>query len=163
MTPELSRPIPLTRLDHPTSIMVEANQQERAAVAQRMGLPSILSLTCRFDLHPSERGSVLADGYLEARIVQNCVVSLEPFESLIEDEFTVRFVPEESEADDLDLEAEDEIPFAGTHIDLGEATSEQLGLALDPFPRKPGAELPAEMSAAAQGAFAALSKLRRPQ
>ncbi len=132
-------------------------------MAQRMGLPSILSLTCRFDLHPSERGSVRADGHLEARIVQNCVVSLEPFESLIEDEFTVRFVPEESEADDLDLEAEDEIPFAGTHIDLGEATSEQLGLALDPFPRKPGAELPAEMSAAGQGAFAALSKLRRPQ
>ena len=28
-------------------------------------------------------------------------------------------------------------------MDLGEAAAEQLALALDPFPRKPGASLPA--------------------
>ena len=67
------------------------------------------------------------------------------------------------ESDELDLEAEDEIPYEGTSIDLGEAASEQLALALDPFPRKPGAELPGSVGPHESGAFAALAKLLPPQ
>ena len=36
----------------------------------------------------------------------------------------------------------------GATIDLGEATVEQLALALDPFPRKPGIALPEEAAEA---------------
>jgi hypothetical protein len=55
-------------------------------------------------------------------------------------------------------------------IDLGEVASEQLGLAIDPYPRKAGAEVPAEWTAdpAAEPAsepkvnpFAALEKLTK--
>jgi len=54
-------------------------------------------------------------------------------------------------------------------IDLGELAAEQLGLAIDPYPRKPDAEVPAEWKgelAAAPAAverpnpFAALEKLK---
>ena len=44
-------------------------------------------------------------------------------------------------------------------LDLGEAASEQLALALDPFPRKPGAALPGEMQEPEEGAFAGLDRL----
>ena len=39
---------------------------------------------------------------------------------------------------------------------------EQLGLTLDPYPRKPGAVLPPEANDPEEGAFAALSRLVRP-
>ena len=75
-------------------------------------------------------------------VVRTCVVSLDDFETTLEEDFRVRFVPAGTETDNPDPEAEDEIPFAGTVIDLGEAAAEQLALSLDPYPRKPGAELP---------------------
>ncbi len=41
-------------------------------------------------------------------------------------------------------------------IDLGEALAEQLALALDPYPRKPGAKLPSEASDDGANPFSAL-------
>jgi hypothetical protein len=43
------------------------------------------------------------------------------------------------------LEGPDEIFFGVEVIDLGAALAEQLALALDPYPRRPGAALPAEV------------------
>ena len=123
--------------------LVEATQEERAALAARMGLEAVLALSCQFSLrrmrlHGGEVAAVHAQAALRARVTQTCVVSLEPFEAEVAEDFTVRFVPEGSEREDVDIEDEDEIPYAGIAIDLGEAAAEQLALALDPFPRKPG-------------------------
>ena len=96
------------------------------------------------------------------RLRQSCVVSLEDFDSELAERFSVRFVPEGRESPELDLEADDEITYQGASIDLGEAASEQLALALDPFPRKPGAELQSVGDGPSGGAFAALGKLRPP-
>jgi hypothetical protein len=57
-------------------------------------------------------------------------------------------------------------PLPADAIDLGEAVVQQLAVALDPYPRKPGAEIPAEYSGAADtdgrgGPFASLARLRR--
>jgi uncharacterized metal-binding protein YceD (DUF177 family) len=125
-------------------------------------LPAIGALSCRFRLQPLAPGVVRAEGMLQARIVQTCVVTLEPFESDLAEAFAVRFVPEAEVAEEIDFEAEDEIPYAGAAIDLGEAAAEQLALALDPYPRKPGVALPAHEAGEQDGAFAALSRLRRP-
>ena len=70
--------------------------------------------------------------------------------------FAVHFVPPGDEIDDSDPEAVDQIPYVGGAADLGEAAVEQLALALDPFPRKPGAALPAEAAEEASSPFAAL-------
>jgi hypothetical protein len=71
---------------------------------------------------------------------------------------------------ELDVEgAEAPEPVLDGWIDLGELAAEQLGLAIDPYPRKPDAELPAEWKAepGAEPAvterpnpFAALEKLK---
>ncbi|MBV9776353.1 MAG: DUF177 domain-containing protein, partial [Acetobacteraceae bacterium] len=89
-----------------------------------------------------------------------CVVTLDEFEAELTESFTVRFVPEGAESPEIDPEAEDEIPYRGRTIDLGEAVSEQLALALDLYPRRPGALLP-EAEAAPPGPFAGLGALRR--
>lgn len=146
MKPEFSRPLPLAQIGAGgRTIAVEATPAERAALALRMRLPELPALTCRFDLRLLEAGVVQAEGLLQARVVQVCVVSLDPFEAAVEERFALRFVPRGSESAAIDPEAVDEIPYDGTSIDLGEATAEQLALALDPYPRQPGVSLPEDV------------------
>lgn len=145
MTPELSRRVAVDRL--PASVTVEAAPAELAAVAARLRIPEVRTLRCRFDLR--RHGAVVeADGALDADVVQTCVVSLEPVEQHVTEQFTLRFVPDGAEGADDDPESPDEIPYEGSNIDLGEAAAEQLGLALDPYPRHPEAALEAGVEAA---------------
>lgn len=159
---ELSRLFPVERARDGAHVVVEATEAECEALTRRMGVNAVKSLRCTFDLRAEEADTIAAQGLLTAEIVQNCVVTLEPFESVIEEEFRVRFVPEGEEIPDLDIEADDEIVYAGNQIDLGEAASEQLALALDPFPRKPDAVLPDGAGEQQTSPFAALAKFRDP-
>jgi len=54
-------------------------------------------------------------------------------------------------------------PLEGDEIDLGELMAEQLGLGIDPYPRRPGAilEIPETASEAALKPFAALQALKK--
>ncbi len=122
---------------------------ELAAVAARLRIPAVASLAVDWTLRAVPGGAVAADGVLAAAVVQVCVVTLEPFEAAVGERFHVRFVPEDEargegklddDGFDDDPDAPDTIPYDGRAIDLGEAAVEQLALALDPFPRKPGAE-----------------------
>ncbi len=164
--PEMPRPFPLARIGAGAQVLVESTPEERLALARRMGILSIAMLTCRFDLHEMAGETVQAKGFLRARVTQTCVVTLEPFESDLREDFSVRFVPAGTESEEIDFEDDDEIGYEGSQLDLGEAASEQLALALDPFPRRPGAELAEEHREQQEGAFAALSRLlpaRRPE
>ncbi len=157
--PEMPRPFPISRIGAGARVELEATPAELVALAERMGIPAIFALTCRFDLQREVGGTVQASGSLRARLQQICVVTLEPFESELAEEFSVRFVPAGTESEEIDPDADDEIGYEGDTLDLGEAASEQLALALEPFPRKPGAELPDEHADRRAGAFAALENL----
>ena len=188
--PELSRRIQLRGLgplrpgEAPLETVVDATPAECVALARRLDIPAVASLTCRFRLSGVDRsGIVAADGLLQARLTRVCVTTLEEFATVVTERFSIRFVPDDHAAegpdDALDLEADDDIPYVNGTIDLGEAAVEQLALALDPYPRKPGAERPAgvvsgdppagrddTVADADDGAdrpnpFAALSRLRR--
>ena len=164
MTPEFHRPLALDRIGaEPFEMEVEASPAERAALATRFALPAIPTLACRFRLTRVPGGEIDAEGDLRARVVQTCVVSLEDFEADVEERFSVRFVRAGSESEDEDPESTDEIPYEGGTIDLGEAAAEQLALALDPYPHKPGAALPESGGDEASGPFAALAAFRRRQ
>ena len=143
MTPEFSRPVAADRIGRAgLDMTVEADATERAKLAMRLQLPAIATLSCRFRLHPASRGTISADCSLTALVTQVCVVSLDEFEAAITDQALLRFVPAGAESNDVDPDSIDEIPFANGIIDLGEAAAQQLALALDPFPHKPGATLP---------------------
>lgn len=129
-------------------MVVDATAAECRSLAARLDVPQVESLSCRFRLSGLDKtGSIAADGLLQARLSRICVTTLEDFPTTVTEQFTVRFVPDdrasEGSDDALDLEADDDIPYVNGVIDLGEAAVEQLALALDPYPRKPGAERPA--------------------
>ncbi len=142
-----SRPFAVDRLaargETATTIRAETDGQ-RAAIALRLRIPAVVALAVRWTLRAVAGGVIEADGVLEATVVQDCVVTLEPFEARVAEQFRVLFIPaglpdaDRFDADD-DPDAPDTIPFEGGAVDLGEASVEQLALALDPFPRKPGA------------------------
>ncbi len=152
--PELSRRVQVRSLaslrpdETALETTVEATPAECAALARRLDVPAVAVLSCRFRLSGADAaGIVAADGLLQARLTRTCVTTLEDFPSLVTEQFSICFVPgdrvSEGSDDALDLEADDDIPYANGVIDLGEAAVEQLALALDPYPRKPGAERPA--------------------
>jgi uncharacterized metal-binding protein YceD (DUF177 family) len=152
----------------PVQRLIEADAGERAALAAQFGLPAIASLAGEFTLVSaagSGSGVIEATLNLAARLTQTCVVSLEPFDANILETATLRFIPasalrEDAELAELDpesLEGPDELPYGGDVIDLGAALAEQLALALDPYPRKPGATLPPDVSSSGANPFAVLA------
>jgi uncharacterized metal-binding protein YceD (DUF177 family) len=171
---EFSRPMALDRVSgtqHREEIT--AADKERAALAERFGLVSLDSLTASFTLKRVRKDLVRVKGRVSAELVQACVVTLDPIPARIDEKFEVDFMQgvQPSVADiELDVEgAEAPEPAPDGWIDLGELAAEQLGLAIDPYPRKPDAEIPTEWKAepAAEPApveranpFAALEKLK---
>ncbi len=155
--PELHRPVAVDRIGpRGLATEVEASSDEMPAVAARLHILALESLHCAFKLRRVGASMVEAEGVLRARVTETCVVSLDPFCHDVEELFTVHFVPPGAEDDNPDPETVDQIPYTGGAADLGEAAVEQLALALDPFPRKPGATLPAEAAEDTSSPFAAL-------
>jgi uncharacterized metal-binding protein YceD (DUF177 family) len=126
-----------------------ADPAERRALARRLGLLELSSLRAggRLERRPPG-GEIWFEGWLEAEVVQECVVSLEPVPASIRQpiERGWRRVagpvePGAAAAPALWLVDEDEIePLTGRTLDLGEVVAEELALALDPYPRAPDAE-----------------------
>ncbi|HUD30796.1 MAG TPA: DUF177 domain-containing protein [Novosphingobium sp.] len=123
---------------------LEAGEVERAAIAARFGLVRIDRLVADLELHRQDR-VVEARGRLQADFVQPCAVSAEDMDVSIDEPLFFRFVPEATvyapdEEVELSAEEWDEIEYSGSHIDLGEAVTQSLGLAIDPFLTGPDAE-----------------------
>lgn len=161
--PELSRRVQVRTLGpaRPGTIAldttVEAAAAECAALARRLDVPSVHSVQCRFRLSGADSsGRVVGEGLLQASLDQVCVATLDEFTATVTERFTVRFVPADQMPDRrspvdeaggegelaLDPDEDDDLPYVNGTLDLGEAAAEQLALALDPYPRKPGAALP---------------------
>lgn len=137
----------LYRLDalsgEPRSVHIEAGPEERGALAVRFGIVAIDSLAADAEL--SRRGdSVVATGTLRATVTQSCIATAEPVEQSVDEPFQVEFrpLPESRPDEEIELgEGELDVIFHdGAQIDLGEAVAQTLLLALDPYPRSPGAE-----------------------
>ena len=120
--PELHHPVLVAGLPAAGSdVTVRADAAQRAAIADRLRIPAVARLVCRYHLVPGQDGMVMARGVLEAEVTQVCVVSLDPFDSVLRDEFRLRFVPLRGEDDAPELlddpESDDEIVYEGRLID----------------------------------------------
>jgi uncharacterized metal-binding protein YceD (DUF177 family) len=144
--PEFSRLLDVSRV--PAGGLTEtiaADGGERERLARRLNVPRVASLEAAFTVSPWRRGGVRVRGRIEAEVEQVCVVSLDAFTARVSGEFE-RFFAGESEpgtsgaVHHLDSLEEDEPDLiVDDKIDLGEIAAEELALALDPYPRKPGA------------------------
>lgn len=142
--PEFSRPVRLDTLGPaPRAVSIEAEDTERAALADRFGLVAIDRLAAEARL--TRKGDeVEAEGRMTAAVTQSCVASGEPVPAEIDEPFEIRFRPGPAAAqpdEEIELEAAelDVVFYEGGAVDLGEAVAETLALALDPYPRAPGA------------------------
>jgi uncharacterized metal-binding protein YceD (DUF177 family) len=115
---------------------LSADAKECAALAQRLMVPAIHSLTAELKVKPWRGGGLKVSGDLKADLDQESVVSLQVFRSTVI--FPVeRYFLNTLAADDNESEADIDQIENGV-IDLGEVVAETLALELDPYPRKPG-------------------------
>ncbi|WP_426957607.1 YceD family protein [Muricoccus radiodurans] len=142
---------------------LEATEAERAALAERLGLLGLDSLTAEIALKPAPGGTLRARGVLRAELSQACVVTLEPVPQRVEEQIDWRILPPGEEPSDELEEGPEEIESEPDgSVDLGEEVAQGLSLALDPYPRAPDAVLPEEAGDPGTASpFAALGRLRR--
>jgi uncharacterized metal-binding protein YceD (DUF177 family) len=172
MTPEsvspFSRPVAVHQLpSEGLEVEVEATPEECAAIAKDFKLPAVHALAGSYRLQGSPE-RVRVTGRVRARITQVCVVTLDPFESEVDEEVEVEFaapaeVGQAHDAEALDADAPD--PLVNGIVDLGALTAEFLALGLDPYPRKPGVAFDFEPEDRDEASpFAALGRLagRKP-
>jgi uncharacterized metal-binding protein YceD (DUF177 family) len=151
---------------------IDATQEEREALARRFGLIALDKLTAIVHLRKAAGHAVDLRAEFEADVVQACVVTLEPVPAHIAERFELTFAPQEAPqpGEEIDLSATDEDviePLLGGEIDVGEAVSQHLALALDPYPRAPGVTFePSKYpgltpKSPETGPFSALASLRK--
>lgn len=140
---EFSRRFALAGLGHEGTVLeLAAEADERAALARRFGLLALDSLTATVRIGRVGGAMVRVRASYVADAVQSCIVTLEPVAARIEDSVEVLFAPPLPSAgggvtvDALDDDTAE--PLTGGTIDVGEVVAAHLGIALDPYPRRPG-------------------------
>jgi uncharacterized metal-binding protein YceD (DUF177 family) len=168
-TAEFPWSVPLAVHDVPEAGLLRdlvADGSVRAATARLAGLRDLPRFEASFDVMHHGRGGLRVSGRLRATVGQTCVVTLEPIENEIDEPFELLFAPADAvprgglePAADGDDGPE---PLIDEAIDLGTIATEFLILAIDPYPRKPGAVFqPLAAGEPAAHPFAALAALKK--
>lgn len=144
----VSYPVHVARLPKTgLHVKIDANAEERAALATVHALVSVESFKADLDVTTWKKGGVRVVGTVSARIVQSCVTTLAPVAETVEEDISATFVPEGSKLAVprksvegeilLDAEGEDgpEI-FTGDTVDVGQLAEEFFALGINPYPRR---------------------------
>lgn len=130
-----------------TKVEYVANDQERDALAKRFSIPSVseLKADCEFrKLSQKDVGHYKLSMHLKAKVVQECVLTLNEISESIEETFLIIFqMDKKSEKDDelpkeIEFEAhEEDIELIyDKEVDAGEYIAEYLSLSMNPYPRQ---------------------------
>ncbi len=142
MSAEFSHRLPLAHVPAAGQrLRLEAGPAEREALARRFELLSLHSLAADLHLKPGDGGGILVKGELTAELDQACGITLVPIRQSVCEPVAWRLLPEGMEPSDGEDDPDDIETEQGV-ADLGEALAQQLSLALDPYPRAPGATMP---------------------
>jgi uncharacterized metal-binding protein YceD (DUF177 family) len=176
---EIERIVDLDRMGaNGNAVDIVASDGERTALAKRFGFLGLPAFSARVTVDRRIGGQIVVEGRLRGKVVQACVLTLDPVTQELDDAFRLVFKkdlederdPESGEAV-LSAHADSPEPLSGNLLDVGEIVAEQLSLAVDPYPRRPGAKLedvlPRPRGGGRKGApeqrrhpFAALAALR---
>ncbi len=159
-------------------VRLVANEKELKLLAKAHALESVLSFKAELVVRKWRSDGIKITGSLTARVIQNCIVSLDLIESAVENMIEAILVPENSKLARIPDPATHELlidfegpdapeTFTGDEIDVGALAEEFFELAIDPYPRKPGAEFNAVIEIDAPepekpSAFAKLVEFRKP-
>lgn len=139
--------------DRGLKIAHSADENERAVLASVGEVESVEEFVLKYTLksargqssNQSSNQSYKLAGTISARITQACVLTLDPVTSEIEEDFACRFGTPPRDAvkpgeDKPILEVEDWEPFENGRLEIGRIVAETFVAAIDPFPRRDGAE-----------------------
>jgi uncharacterized metal-binding protein YceD (DUF177 family) len=136
--------LPLDQIREGDRLDIVADDEERAAVSDRLALLSLDRLEAHAVLSRDGQ-KVRATGRLKAALEQACVATGDPVPAHVDEPFDLLFMPEpkgggaeeEIELGEADL---DTVFHDGAAIDLGGSVIDTLALAIDPYPRSAGAD-----------------------
>ena len=156
---EIERIVDLERMGvGGAALEIAASEGERVALAKRFGFLGLPAFSARVTVDRRTGGQVVVEGRLRGKIVQACILTLEPVTQDLDETFRIVFRqdaqderdPESGEAV-LSAQADAPEPLTGNLLDVGEIVAEQLSLAADPYPRRPGVTLEDVMPKAREG------------
>ena len=166
---EIERIVDLDRMGAAgAALEIAASDSERAALAKRFGFLGLPAFSARVTVDRRPGGQVVVEGRLRGRIVQACVLTLDPVTQELDDAFRIVF--RQDMADDLDPESGEAVlnaqadapePLVGNVLDVGEIVAEQLSLIADPYPRRSGVKLEDVLPKPRQGGRKGLPEQRR--
>ena len=142
--PELSCPIKISEIHGKhCKKLITATNEECQKLAQRFGLIKLKKFTADFNISILPSFSIVSvEGKFSAVVVQECVISLQEFSSNIIGSYNCEYSSDNYTTCyqnlDIDVMAEDPPePIVDGSFDIGIILTEQFGLELNPFPRKP--------------------------
>ena len=121
--------------------VLEATESQKEELKKFFELPSVQDLVFEFDAFLNKDYMEIC-GCLTAKIKQKCVITLEEFETKIKEPVRLLFTEDENlynallNKADFSVEEEDVELVENGRIYFYEIVQEQLGLALNPFPKK---------------------------
>lgn len=160
------------RPDQTFETILSPTAEDRAALASQLGIAAVKKLRFAVRLTPIGKADWQLTADLGATVVQDCVVTLAPVTTRIDEKVTRSYLanpPEAPTTDEAEMPEDETIEALPTLLDLTEVMAEALALTLPVYPRADGAELGAQ-SYTEPGAeplteetvkpFAALAELR---
>jgi uncharacterized metal-binding protein YceD (DUF177 family) len=117
--------------------------EERAAVAAELGILGIKKLRFAGTLAPQGKRDWRLEADLGATVVQECVVTLDPVSTRIDEGVVRSYLSDlpEVTAGETEMPEDDTQEALPETLDLAEVMIEALSLALPPYPRSEGASL----------------------
>jgi uncharacterized metal-binding protein YceD (DUF177 family) len=146
---EIERLVDVERMgNRGAALDIVASDGERAALAKRFGFLGLPAFSARVTLDLKPGRQVVVEGRLRGKVIQACILTLDPVTQELDDAFRIVFQQDMAEERDpesgealLSAQADAPEPLAGNMLDVGEIVAEQLSLAADPYPRRPGVKL----------------------
>jgi uncharacterized metal-binding protein YceD (DUF177 family) len=119
------------------------NAPERKAIADALGIVAIKKLKFEGTLTPQGRSDWTLQAKLGATVVQDCVVTLDPVTTRIDEGISRQYVADftVSDAAEVEMDEDDTTEELPSTIDLVAVMMEALSLALPAFPRAADATL----------------------
>jgi len=127
----------------PTAFEIIPGKEELPPLAAELGVNALRKVRFTGEIKAMGKRDWQLTGALGATVVQDCVVTLEPVTTRIEEKVSLTYVTkfETPEGAEVEMPEDDSIEPLGTHIDPAAVMAEALALHIPPYPRKDGAEL----------------------
>lgn len=138
------------------TVKMVAGSEHLKAIAERLEVLEVRSLAAELRLTLQNGGHILnITGHFKAEVVQECVVTLRPVTSVLEDDFEAWYADHDKaipfnrakhnikameEGDEVQILEEKDDPEALVEgqVDLGEVVIQFLSLSVNPYPRAEG-------------------------